>query len=114
MVDLNRNWLWMIHLSPLAPGCGGVEVSARVRNIDRSWSLLGGVKSMLTRCKLAPHEVTFELQREGDPVLVRLSDRAPLAFVWAGPDLPEIHAALAILRNEGWLPPTYIQQAAAA
>ncbi|WP_312139390.1 hypothetical protein [Brevundimonas sp.] len=109
--DLDRKWFWMLHLTPFAPRAGG-PVGDPSRNLMRSFTLKGGMQALLTRIAMAPAEVRFELQ-QADPTLVRISNADPLAFVWAGPDLSDLHAALAHLRDIGWQPATSIQKAAA-
>lgn len=102
-MDLERRYLWMIHLSPLAPRCG-VDISHANRNITRSWSLEGGMKALLSRCNIAPHDVIWTLDRV-DPVLRRAADKAPLADIWAGPEFAELCAVLNHLRQLNWRPP---------
>lgn len=106
--DLDGKWFWTLHLTPFAPRAGG-PLGDPSRNLMRCYTLRGGVMALLTRLEVAPAEVRFE-QQQADPTLVRISNADPLAFVWSGPDLPDLHATLAHLRDSQWVPATYVQK----
>lgn len=104
--------LYHLHLTPLAPGCIDLPISAPARN-----RLFGGrplepvVKAVLSRIERDPSEVTVDLYGS-DPALcapVRLpgEDRPrvlPLALIWDGAELDDIAHVIADLAARGWRP----------
>lgn len=104
-------FFWMIHLLPTAPRCN-VPADWACRNRMGTLTLESGMKQLLHRLEVSPADVRWELDR-ADPALVRIADRQPMALIWAGPELNDLHAMLAALRAQSWLPQSYVQQVAA-
>jgi hypothetical protein len=102
--ELTASRFFIVHLTPFAPGCAGLDMSHPNCNRMFGRPPLVAVRALLSRLRIAPEQVRAQTGPQGDPELIRVVDGWPLALIWAGANAAELNQLLRLLVGAGWRP----------